>query len=83
MQDEDIDYTDLPPLSDEQLASLQPLRKLFPALAGQKTRVTINLDTDIIKWFEQQGRNAGSENYQALMNTALREHIERELTAHS
>jgi len=81
LKDEDIDYSDIPPLSDEQLAAMQPLRQVFPALAKQQTRVTISLDADIIKWFEQQMPDTASEKYQALVNTALREYIMRQRVA--
>ena len=41
-----------------------------------KERITIRLDPDIIQWFRDWGRGGG--NYQALINEALREHIERQ-----
>jgi len=75
MLDADIDYSDLPPLSDVQLASMRPLSEVFPALVRQKTRVTINLDADIVKWFKQRVQNAGVKGYHSLMNAALREYI--------
>jgi uncharacterized protein (DUF4415 family) len=37
-----------------------------------KTRVTIRLDDDILEWFRQQVDDAGSGNYQTLINEALR-----------
>ena len=42
-----------------------------------KTRVTSQLDDDIIDWFRQQVQQAGGGNYQSLINQALREHIRR------
>ncbi|PYP99631.1 MAG: CopG family transcriptional regulator, partial [Acidobacteria bacterium] len=42
-----------------------------------KTRITIRIDTDILKWFRRQVHAAGGGNYQTLMNEALRQHIER------
>jgi uncharacterized protein (DUF4415 family) len=42
-----------------------------------KTRITIRIDTDILKWFRRQVHAAGGGNYQTLMNDALREHVER------
>jgi uncharacterized protein (DUF4415 family) len=38
----------------------------------EKTRVTIRLDKDILDWFRQQVDDAGGENYQTLINQALR-----------
>ena len=42
---------------------------------GGKTRITIRLDEDVLKWFRKQVEEAGGGNYQSLINTALREHI--------
>jgi uncharacterized protein (DUF4415 family) len=78
MTDEDINYSDIPPLTDEQLASMQPLHEALPGLVPQQTRVTISFDADVLKWFEQQAQNAGGRSYQSLMNIALREYIERQ-----
>jgi hypothetical protein len=37
MSDEDIDYSDIPPLTDEQLAAMRPLRELLPEVAHKKS----------------------------------------------
>ena len=42
-----------------------------------KTRITIRIDDDILQWFRDQVHAAGGGNYQTLINTALREHMER------
>jgi uncharacterized protein (DUF4415 family) len=42
-----------------------------------KTRITIRLDEDVIRWFRRQVHAAGGGNYQTLINLALREHISR------
>ena len=42
-----------------------------------KTRITIRLDQDIVAWFKEQVHNAGGGNYQTLMNSALRDYVER------
>ncbi|MEW6355860.1 MAG: BrnA antitoxin family protein [Planctomycetota bacterium] len=47
---------------------------VLPA-SGNKVRITIRLDRDIIEWFKRQVRAAGGGNYQTLLNQALREHI--------
>ena len=46
--------------------------------AGNKTRITIRLDTDTLDWFRQQVHEAGGGNYQTLINEALREHVQHE-----
>jgi uncharacterized protein (DUF4415 family) len=41
-----------------------------------KTRVSILLDDDVLEWFRAQVHEMGGGNYQTLINTALREHIQ-------
>ncbi len=43
---------------------------------GNKTKITIRVDTDILNWFRNQVHKAGGGNYQTLMNEALREYIQ-------
>jgi uncharacterized protein (DUF4415 family) len=40
-----------------------------------KTRITIRIDDDILRWFRNQVHEAGGGNYQTLINRVLREHI--------
>ena len=47
------------------------------AAARGKTRITIRLDGDVLAWFREEVHGTGGGNYQTLMNTALREHMER------
>lgn len=42
-----------------------------------KERITIRLDEDVVGWFKEQVHRAGGGNYQTLINTALREHVDR------
>ena len=42
-----------------------------------KTRITIRIDEDILEWFRHQVHAAGGGNYQTLINSALREHVDR------
>lgn len=41
-----------------------------------KTRITIRLDEDVLAWFREQVHRAGGGSYQALINEALRRHVE-------
>jgi uncharacterized protein (DUF4415 family) len=41
-----------------------------------KTRITIRLDEDVVRWFRDQVHATGGGNYQTLINLALREHIQ-------
>jgi uncharacterized protein (DUF4415 family) len=42
-----------------------------------KTRITIRIDEDVLRWFREQVNAAGGGNYQTLINLALRDHIHR------
>jgi len=41
-----------------------------------KVRITIRLDSDIVDYFKNQVVASGGGNYQTLMNSALRTHLE-------
>lgn len=43
---------------------------------GQKQRITIRIDEDVLDWFRRRVEGGGS--YQTLMNRALRSYMERE-----
>jgi len=46
--------------------------------AGNKVRITIRLDRDIINWFRSKVEEQGGGNYQSMLNDALRKHIEHQ-----
>ena len=71
MTDEDIDYSDIPPLTDEQLAKMKPLGEVLPQAVPNKVRITIRLDADIVKWFKDEVQQAGGGSYQALSVNGL------------
>lgn len=43
--------------------------------SGNKVRITIRLDRDVVGWFKSQVEAAGGGNYQTLLNNALREYM--------
>lgn len=45
---------------------------------GNKVRITIRLDRDIIDWFRSKVEEQGGGSYQTMLNDALRKHIERQ-----
>ena len=63
------DFTDCPPLTDEQLAQLKPshYRNMANYKPIKKT-VNVRLDADVIEWLQSAGRG-----YQTRMNSILRE----------
>jgi uncharacterized protein (DUF4415 family) len=42
-----------------------------------KSRITIRLDDDVLAWFRAEVHEKGGGSYQALMNEALRQHIQQ------
>ena len=67
MTDENIDYSDIPPLSDEFLT--QETVSFSPS----KQQLTIQLDQDILEWLKAQGKG-----YESQINHILREVMERQ-----
>lgn len=72
MSDEDIDYSDIPPLTDEffERATLR-----IPINQAQNL---VQLDPDVKQWFQNQG-----DQYNALINSVLRQYIENSNTQKS
>jgi uncharacterized protein (DUF4415 family) len=46
--------------------------------AGNKTRITIRLDDDVLEWFRGEVHSLGGGSYQALINQALREYVQNQ-----
>ena len=65
MPDQDIDYSDIPPLYTEFF------RKGKLRMPKSKPLISIRLDPDVLDWFKSQG--AG---YQTRMNAVLRMYME-------
>jgi uncharacterized protein (DUF4415 family) len=63
MSDDDIDYTDIPPLNDN---FFQNAKLYVP-----KSRAIL-LDPDVFTWFAGQG-----QEYHTLINTILRQYMKR------
>jgi len=78
MTDQEIDYSDIPPLTDEQLAAMRPLAEVLPGAVQGKVNVTLRMDADIARWFQDRVEADGGGDPDSLINAALREHIERQ-----
>jgi uncharacterized protein (DUF4415 family) len=65
MSDEDIDTSDIPPLTDDffKRAKLRKPRQAVP--------VTVQIDPEVLAWFKAQG-----EDYERRMSAALRIYAE-------
>jgi uncharacterized protein (DUF4415 family) len=77
MTDKDIDFSDIPELTDEQLKAMRPTRELIPALSGSsKEAVTVQLDSDIVQFLKSRA-DAIDANLQTLINATLRDYMYR------
>lgn len=65
MSDEDIDYSDIPPLTDEFF------EKAILRIPAAQASHLIQIDPDVMAWFQAQDRE-----YKTLINTILRRYIE-------
>ena len=45
---------------------------------GNKVRITIRLDRDIIDWFRSKVEEQGGGNYQTMLNDALRSYMKHQ-----
>lgn len=72
IKDEDIDYSDSPPLTEEFWKGAKPWRDRH-LYRPTKTSTTIRLDSDVLDWFKSQGKG-----YQTRVNSILRKQMLRE-----
>ena len=70
MRDE-YDFTDVKPAAEI------PALKRLTASGHDKTRITINIDSDIVDAFRRRADELGRP-YQPMINAALREYLARE-----
>lgn len=70
LRDEDIDFSDIPPLTDEFFKN--GIRNPYYARA-LKEQLTIRLDADILDWFKRHAKDG--KGYQTDINKALRAYV--------
>lgn len=68
MPDSDIDYSDIPPLTEEFWRKAGP----SPFYKPVKTAASVRIDSDVMAWLKSQGKG-----YQTRINTILREAMMR------
>jgi uncharacterized protein (DUF4415 family) len=71
LTDEEIDTSDIPPLDDSFFAKAR-LR-----MPRAQVPVTMHVDADLLDWFKNQG-----EEYESLINNALRSYVEEHKEQH-
>ena len=70
MPDEDIDFSDIPPLGEGFWKNAVRGKFYRP----NKKQVTLRLDADLIEWFKAQ--QGGARGYQTAINAALRKVVD-------
>ncbi len=72
MTDEDIDFSDIPEITDEQWSRSVRGRLFRPV----KEQVTLRIDADVIAWFKEN-----EDKYQTAINATLRQYVDRQRQA--
>ena len=72
MPDEDIDFSDIPPLGEDFWKNAVRGKFYRPV----KKQVTLRIDADVLEWFKAQ--QGGARGYQTKINAALRKVVEGE-----
>ncbi|BAZ12132.1 hypothetical protein NIES4071_39600 [Calothrix sp. NIES-4071] len=67
MSDDDIDYSDIPPLTDEFF------NKAVLRIPVAQAKNLVQLDPDVMAWFEEQGGE-----YKETINSILRRYIQND-----
>jgi uncharacterized protein (DUF4415 family) len=70
VRDSDIDYSDIPEFTDEELERM--VRARAARLKKLKQPVSIRLDPDVLQWLKREG-----SGYQTRINKLLREAMQR------
>lgn len=65
MNDEEIDYSDIPPLSEDFF------EKATLRIPVSEAKQLVQLEPDVLQWFQTQGGE-----YKTLINSVLRQYIE-------
>ncbi len=67
MSDEDIDYSDIPPLDEDFFKNAKRvLRK------ARTEQISIRIETEVLEWFRTHAKGKG---YQTLINDVLRTYV--------
>ncbi len=75
MTDEDIDYSDIPPLTNEQLQHMRPLGEVLPQVLSNRVQVTIQLDADIVEWFTKVGQIGERNSHNLVLRQYIANHL--------
>ena len=67
MSDEDIDYSDIPPIDEEFFKNAKLVEH-----RSKTEQISIRIDTEVLEWFKERAKEKG---YQTLINDVLRTYV--------
>jgi uncharacterized protein (DUF4415 family) len=70
MPDEEIDYSDIPPLDDEFFKTAKLVKR-----RPRTEQISIRVDSEILEWFKSHAQEKG---YQTLINDVLRTYVKHQ-----
>ena len=70
MSDENIDYSDIPPLDDEFFKNAKLVKR-----SPKTEQISIRVETEILEWFRSHAQEKG---YQTLINDVLRTYVKHQ-----
>lgn len=77
MDDDEIDFSDIPRLTEEQLNAMRPTEELIPALAKRdRNQVIVPLDREVLSFYLARAE-ALETDYETLINAVLSDHAAR------
>jgi uncharacterized protein (DUF4415 family) len=77
LSDDQIDYSDIPALTDEELARFRPYNRGRPLLGNAPRKlISIKLDQDLIKSLKKEAATRGTK-YQSLIHEILEKHFKK------
>jgi uncharacterized protein (DUF4415 family) len=74
MPDSQIDFSDIPEATPEQLARMRPASEMWKV---RKKQVTLRVDADVLAWFQASGSGYLTRMNDALRDAMLTQHNER------
>ena len=72
MTDEDIDFSEIPPITDEMFA--RGVMRPGLSVTHPREEFTVKLDRDLAKWYRDMGKDAST-----IINLVLRRYMQEEL----
>lgn len=72
MPDEDIDFSDIPPLTDEFWANAKRLDQWY---RPQKKQVTVRIDADVLAWLKGSDEKGYQTRLNAILRNAMLQHV--------